>query len=290
MTNEIIKYDFKEGLSQEFEILDITKLFDESREIITSTHRTEFYHIIWFKNGAPTHIVDFNPVKIEPNTILFLNKDIVHRFDSVNKFEGKVILFTNRFFCQSEADIKFLQNSILFNDLYSVTQIKANNQSDLLEHIIAQMEDELLLKKDNFQAAILQNLLHNFMLHAERERRKQDFTEIIKGANLDYVLLFKNMLESNYRIQKKVSFYAQQLNITEKRLNQATTKILGKTSKQLIDDRILLEAKRIIAHSTDSVKEIAYYLGFEEPTNFIKYFKKHSGLTPTDFREKNTLA
>jgi AraC family transcriptional regulator, transcriptional activator of pobA len=65
---------------------------------------------------------------------------------------------------------------------------------------------------------------------------------------------------------------------------------LGKTPKEIIDDRILLEAKRILAHTTESIKEISYYLGFEEPTNFIKYFKKHASVTPTEFREQNVLA
>jgi AraC family transcriptional regulator, transcriptional activator of pobA len=71
-------------------------------------------------------------------------------------------------------------------------------------------------------------------------------------------------------------------------LNQATTKVLGKSPKEIIDNRILLEAKRLLAHTNENVKEIAYTLGFEEPTNFIKYFKKHSTFTPTEFREKHT--
>lgn len=152
------------------------------------------------------------------------------------------------------------------------------------------MTEELQNIKDNLQADILQNLLHNFLLQAEREKRKQNFTEIKKGADLDYVILFKDLLEINYKSKKQVSFYTKEILITEKRLNKATTKVLGKTPKELIDDRIMLEAKRILAHTSESVKEIGYDLGFVEPTNFIKYFKKHSKLTPTEFREKNLLA
>lgn len=152
------------------------------------------------------------------------------------------------------------------------------------------MRDELKHNKDNSQADILQNLLHNFLLHSEREKRKQTFTEIKKGADLDYVMLFKDLLETSYKNQKQVNYYVKEIITTEKRLNQATTKVLGKTPKEIIDDRIMLEAKRVLAHTTESVKEIGYVLGFEEPTNFIKYFKKHSRVTPTQFREKNTLA
>ena len=290
MTTDTIKYDFKRGLPHEFEIVDIAKLYKEFKDTLTTTHRTGFYHIIWFQQGSPTHLVDFNPIKIKPNTLLFLNKDTVQRFDNKTKFEGKAILFTDSFFCKTETDTKFLQNSILFNDLFSVSQIQVKKQSKLFTGLLQQMMEELKNTKDNSQADILQNLLHNFLLHSERERRKQNFTEIKKGADLDYVMLFKDRLAIGYKSQKQVNYYAKEIIITEKRLNQATTKVLGKSPKQLIDDRIMLEAKRILAHTTESVKEIGYNLGFEEPTNFIKYFKKHSKFTPSEFREKNALA
>lgn len=290
MTTDIKNYDFKAGLPQEFEIVDLATLYQEFKDTLTITHRTGFYHIIWFQEGNPIHLVDFNPIQINPNSIIFLNKDTVQRFDNKTKFGGKAILFTDNFFCRTETDTKFLRSTILFNDLFSVSQVQIQKQSKLFEDLLQQMMDELQNSKDNSQADILQNLLHNFLLHSERERRQQNFTEIKKGADLDYVMLFKDIIETDFKYQKQVKYYAKQIIITEKRLNQATTKILGKSPKELIDDRVLLEAKRILAHTTESVKEIAYYLGFEEPTNFIKYFKKHSELTPIEFREKNTLA
>lgn len=290
MTTDIKKYDFKAGLSQEFEIVDIGELYLNFRDTLTTTHRTDFYHIIWFQKGSPTHLVDFNPIKIKPNTLLFLNKDIVQRFDNKIKIDGKAILFTDSFFCKTEADTTYLRNNILFNDLFSVSQIQLNNQTNLFAEHLQQMTNELLNSKDNSQADILKNLLHNFLLHSEREKRKQNFIEIKKDANLDYVMLFKDLLEKNYKTQKQVNYYAKAMIISEKRLNQATSKLFGKTPKEIIDDRIMLEAKRILSHTNESVKEICFYLGFEEPTNFIKYFKKHSTITPTEFREKNSLA
>ena len=290
MTTNIKKYDFKIGLPQEFEIVDIGVLYNNFKDTLTTTHRAGFYHIIWFQQGSPTHLVDFNPIKINCNTLLFLNKDTVQRFDDKIKFGGKAILFTDNFYCKTESDTKFLRNSILFNDLFSVSQIQVDNQFKLFADLLHQMPVELQNTKDNSQADILQNLLHNFLLYSERERRKQNFAVIKKDADFDYVMLFKDLLETSYKSQKQVNYYAKQIIITEKRLNQATTKVLGKTPKEIIDDRIILEAKRILAHTTESVKEIGYNLGFDEPTNFIKYFKKHSKFTPTEFREKNTLA
>ena len=284
--SDIKKYTFKQGLPQEFELLGIGQLYNDHSDTLTTAHRTGFYHILWFQKGDPTHLVDFNPVKIKPNTMLFLNKDTVQRFDKNGGFDGKAILFTDNFFCKTEADTKYLRSSILFNDLLSVSQIHVSKTDSLFADLFTLMEKELENEKDISQSDILKNLLHNILLLSERERRKQDFTEIKKGADLDYVMLFKDLLESNYRELKQVSKYAKKISITEKRLNQATSKVLDKSPKQMIDERIMLEAKRLLVHTNDSVKEIGFGLGFDEPTNFIKYFRKHSLSTPVEFREQ----
>ena len=284
--SDIKKYTFKQGLPQEFELLGIGQLYNDHSDTLTTAHRTGFYHILWFQKGDPTHLVDFNPVKIKPNTMLFLNKDTVQRFDNNGGFDGKAILFTDNFFCKTEADTKYLRSSILFNDLLSVSQIHVSKTDSLFADLFTLMEKELENEKDISQSDILKNLLHNILLLSERERRKQDFTEIKKGADLDYVMLFKDLLESNYRELKQVSKYAKKISITEKRLNQATSKVLDKSPKQMIDERIMLEAKRLLVHTNDSVKEIGFGLGFDEPTNFIKYFRKHSLSTPVEFREQ----
>ena len=178
MKTDIKKYDFKSGLQQEFEVINISKLYKDSKDSLTTTHRTGFYHIIWFQQCSPTHLVDFNPIKIKPNTLLFLNKDTIQRFDSKTKLEGKVILFTDSFYCKTESDTKYLRNSILFNDLFSVSQIQIEKQEKLYAELLQQMTDELQNVKDNSQADILKNLLHNFLLHSERQKRKQNFIEI----------------------------------------------------------------------------------------------------------------
>lgn len=288
MKSDIKKYSFKQGLPQEFELVGIGQLYNNHSDTLTTPHRTGFYHILWFQKGSPTHLVDFNPIKIKSNTILFLNRDIVQQFDKKGGFDGKAILFTDTFFCKSESDTKFLRSTVLFNDLFSVSQIQLSETAPLFAELFQLMETELDNEKDNSQSDILKNLLHNLLLLSERERRKQDFHQIKKGADLDYVMLFKDLLDINYRKLKKVSDYSKKISVTEKRLNQATSKILDKSPKQMIDERVMLEAKRLLAHTNESVKEIGFDLGFDEPTNFIKYFRKHSHSTPIEFREQFT--
>ncbi|MFI5186530.1 MAG: AraC family transcriptional regulator [Chitinophagales bacterium] len=285
MANDIKKYNFKAGLPIEFEIVDLNQLYKINKDILTHPHRTAFYHVLWFQKGNPIHLVDFRPFSPKSNTILFLNKDVVHRFDPRGNFDGKAILFTENFFCQTDADMQFLHTSILFNDLFIFSSIQIPEQNQHLVHLFNIMTDEVNHLTETCHADILKSLLHSFLLFAERERLKQNFAEIKKGADFDYVMAFKQILEKSFRKQKHVSCYAQQLNITEKRLSQATSKVLGSSPKEMISERILLEAKRLLVHTNESVKEIGYTLGFEDPTYFIKYFRKHTHKTPLEFRK-----
>lgn len=268
--------------------MDLGHLYREFPDILTTSFRTGFYHVIWFKKGSPNFLVDFKPIEIIPNTILFLTKDTVQRLGKNIYFEAKAILFTDSFFCKTENDATFLRSSILFSDLFSHAQINLQENASMFLSLFRLMEMEVENERDISQDAILKNLLHSFLLLSERERRKQDFIEIKKGVNLDYVLLFKDLLEANYRKLKKASEYADKISITNKQLNHATSKILDRSPKQIINERVMLEAKRLLAHTHESVKEIGFKLGFQEPTNFTKYFRKHTGLTPVEFREQYT--
>jgi len=261
------------------------ELYHTNKEMLITPHRTDFYHIIWVKKGNPTHVIDFNPVQLAENSLTFLNKDVVQIYDD-NDFEGKAILFTESFFSKTELDIRFLKESILFNDLFTISTIQLNSTKSIFTNLFELMENEISKERDAFQPELLKTYLHSFLLNAERERKKIDFVEVQKGADRDYIVLFKDFLETNYRRRKPVSYYSSELGVTEKRLNQATNKVLGKTIKQMIDERLMLEAKRLLAHTTDSIKEIGFILGFDEPTNFIKYFRKHNSKTPVEFREK----
>jgi AraC-like DNA-binding protein len=230
--------------------------------------------------------VDFNPIHIKTNTLLFLNKDTLHFFDPKGDFEAKSILFTDNFFCKTEADIKFLRSTILFNDLFGASQVQLMETTPIFENLMHMMKNELENNPEVFHQDVLKNYLHTFLMLAERERRKQKVTELRKGADFDYTLLFKDLLEAGYRQVKQVSSYASQLSVTKKRLNQATTRVLGKSPKNIIDERVILEAKRLLVHTHENIKEIGYVLGFQDPAYFIKFFRKHCGITPVAFREQ----
>ncbi|MFA6457744.1 MAG: helix-turn-helix domain-containing protein, partial [Bacteroidota bacterium] len=206
-------------------------------------------------------------------------------FDKTSSYKGRVLIFTDEFFCITEEDRIFLRNSILFNDMVGITTIRSGKKESLFSAHANQIDNELHSIVDTNQHHIVKNLLHNLLLHAERKKREQGYVELKKGADLDYTRLFKDLLDKNFAQKKNVSAFAELLHVSEKRLNHATSVVLGKTPKQMIDERVLLEAKRLLTHTSNTIKEIAFSIGFDEPTNFIKYFRKHTSHTPVEFRE-----
>lgn len=285
--NEIIKkYQFKEGLNLEFEILDLSKILQQKKGMMTVPHRAQFYHILWIEKGKGTHYVDFKPIELKDNSIIFVPNNSVGIFDEEGIYEGKAIIFTDNFFCKNKQDLQFLRSSILYSDLYNIANFKVIPKVSQLKVFLNAMQTEYKRKADPSQYQILHNMLHIFLLQAERDMKKQGFEELKPSPNLDLLVAFKDLLEENFLKEKSVKRYASDLNISEKQLHKATTTLLEKTPKQIINERVLLEAKRLLAHSSQSIKELAYELGFEEPTNFIKYFRKHTHSTPAEFREQ----
>lgn len=286
MADEIKKLKFKRNAALQIEVVPLQTLTTVSKDNLVTPHRTNFYHIFLFENCQPIHFLDFEPINVEPYSLLFINKDRVHQFDQLLKYAGQVLIFTEDFFCTTETDTKFLRSSILFNDLFDKPTIHlAKTEIVKYTNICKNITDELSLPADNSKPILLKNLLYNFLLLAERDKRKQGFTELKKGVDLDYTLLFRDELEINYSKLKSVKEYAKIIFISEKRLGQATTKVLGKSPKEIINDRILLEAKRLLAHTNLSIKEIGQELGFDDSAYFVRYFKKNTGLTPVAFRE-----
>jgi AraC-like DNA-binding protein len=287
MKNSITQYKFKPGMVLEFEMLSVNDLYKKHRDILIAPHRSDFYHILFIHKGSGTHLVDFVPVKFTADSILFINKGRVHFFDPSEKFEATLILFTDNFFCRDESDIRFLHSTILFHDLLDNAALKLRESKDALYSILQLMKTESQQSGQEFHYDVLQNHLHNFLMLADREKRKLGFSEISKGADLDYIMLFNELLDKHFAKIRSVKEYADKIHISEKRLSKATAKILGKSPKEIINDRVLLEAKRLLVHTSQAIKEIGFQLGFAEPTNFIKYFKLQTGTTPSEFRESH---
>ncbi|MCI0751030.1 MAG: hypothetical protein L0Y35_04275 [Flammeovirgaceae bacterium] len=145
---------FKQGQPLQVEVIDLTSLSRNHQQIITQPHRADFYHVFWFQECSPVHEVDFMKIKTVPNSLLFVNKESVHTFDNT-PYKGKVVIFTDDFFCVTDRDRQFLHHSILFNGLYPTTVIPVKRDDDFVADTIGRMEAELRISNDSLQSDIL---------------------------------------------------------------------------------------------------------------------------------------
>lgn len=284
MANTIPTFDFKAGLPLEIELMPVSRIIHQHRRNAINSHRTNFYHIFWVTAGTPVHTVDFMPIAVQPNSLLFVNKNRVQLFDHSHEYDGQVLVFTDAFFNRTPLDSQLLRNTSLFTNLLSIPLVRLDQALTDLRLIWQQLQHELEQPADSSQAQVLRNLLQNLLLLADRERHRQTPAQLAKGIDLDHTLRFTDLLEEQFSRFRSVRQYATQMSITERRLQQATTAALGKTPKQIINERSVLEAKRLLVYTNQSIKEIGFLLGFEEPTNFIRFFHLLAGQTPADFR------
>lgn len=288
MNDQIKKYNFKQNTDLQIEVISLETFILVNKDHLITPHRTNFYHIFLFENCSPLHYIDFLTIKIEPYSLLFIDKDRVHHFDEFLNYEGRVLVFTEEFFSTTENDTEFLKSTILFNVNSNEATLKLDTANfQKFVSICKNIKEELILPTDKSKHILLKNLLQNFLILAEREKRKQGFSELKKGSDLDYTILFRGLLEIHFAKLKAVKDYATLIFISEKRLGIATKKILGKKPKEIINERIILEAKRLLIHSNLSIKVIGQNLGFEDPAYFIRYFKKKTETTPVEFRKKH---
>ncbi|HEV7378521.1 MAG TPA: AraC family transcriptional regulator, partial [Dyadobacter sp.] len=135
------------------------------------------------------------------------------------------------------------------------------------------------------RTAIIESYLRSWFLHC---LDVQKHISLKPHVDLRMQMLLE-LIETQYRRQRQADFYARQLSISAKRLNELTRESFGKTISQLINDRLVLEAKREIGFIEKPIKEISYELGFSEPSYFTRFFGKQTGFAPQDFRKRITM-
>ena len=267
-----------------FEIVPIEKIAQNKGNISHNPeqpHQLKFYNLIFFTQGTGKHFVDFNWYPVQQNSLVYLTKEQVNAFEFSEQLKGYCIIFTEEYFvnCFSNLTEDFVFR--LFNpELFSpILQIPQN--SEFFDYF------NLLFKEYNHKKSFNQKNIVNALftiLISKAEAIKQHQTFYIKDSSK--VLLYQNftsLIQDNLAQSRSANFYAKQLAITYKHLNTICKELVNKTAKSVIDDFIILQAKRNLINSTRSSTELAYKLGFEDPTNFTKYFKKHTGLTPKLF-------
>lgn len=263
------------------ETLGIT-LFRHSvkgRNEFEQPHKHDFYMVFFVEKGSGIHHVDFTQYEVNDNQIYFIRPGQVHNW--------ALDLNTTGFQLMLSPDVvTIFSNLIPFpyfdQNVASCLTVNPENFKEFKNHL---NEIEIILAdNDLLTKEILLLRLHLLLKLLQKEYLKK-FPEHHTGTKPEKVIKqFHTLIDQHFNHESSVNFYADKLNITPNYLNILSQKYMKKPAGEIIKERTILEAKRLLTSTDLSIKEIAYQLGFNDNTYFTKVFKKYTGKTPGDFK------
>lgn len=258
--------------SEEFFLISTIEASKAYRFI--NPHRHSFYEILWFTDAAKeeSHWIDFEKYNIAPNQICILSPGQIHQMETGTQ-KGYVLALVPEFF-----DDIFECPAELFHNPYYYTEVLEDATINILQKIT-----DLIIEEYNGKnrRAIIIAYLSAFFAHI------YPFFE--QKANMYSVYTVKTLkrIAEKYKDEKEVAFYANDIHLSIRRINEIVVHDTGLTVKQHIMGRVIAEAKRLIGGESSSFKEIAHQLGFNDPAYFSRFFKQKTGMSPEDFRDRS---
>ena len=271
----------------ELELQFMPRFFMENPGALTP-HIHEFYQIIWFRRGHGVHHVDFIDYPVSDDTIFFVAPGQVHAFDGANDYEGVIIHFNASFMADEESSESIFLKYDVFNAYDSLPYCKiSSEEAERLMLLVNEMNREYSLTGAFAHRDYMQNLLRLYLIRIRRSGERKEMQKLYVSciANRTFVR-FRQLLEQNFHRVHTVQDYADLLNISARTLTKYVSQSAHRSPLKIINERIVLEAKRQILHSTLSIKEVAFQLGFEDPSYFVKFFKRMTGKMHKEFKNE----
>lgn len=250
---------------------------------------SSLYSIFLFAQGG-TFTVDGTAYQTMGNTVLFLTPYQSLQWRQRPK-TCRQLSFHGDFYCIEYHKYEVACNGLLFNNAYltpyvEVSDALLNHLHQLTDHIRTEQQDET--NEQPFTASIIKSYLQLLLALCSREK------EVAEGQHCAIIdgqaLLFEQLLEKHHLSERRVGFYANLVGTSVEVLSRKSRQAFGKTPTQLIQDRVIIAAKRLLHLSNKSIKEIAVLLNFQDEFYFSRYFKKATGLSPKHFRDEVGIA
>lgn len=261
------------------------EVFDANRHFsVEYPHRHDFYEVLYLSGGSGYHIIDSNKYEIEPPCIFFLTPGQTHKLELSHDIDGYIFLFARDFYLLNQSN----KNKLLsFPFFHSVTRqnspLYLTNQDDnvFLKNLFERGCYEV--KNSENKEEIIRSLLDLILLTCDRLYQAELGTA---PSNKGHFLVkkFMQLIEENYQKNLKVNDYADILAITANHLTQIVKQITGKTTLEVLQEKNILEIKRLLLYTNLTVTEISLQMNFADQSYFTKYFKKCTGQTPLEYR------
>jgi len=253
--------------------------------------KLNYYSILWIKKGGGSLTVDFSEYTFKENTIMFFSPYQPFMLTSAEELSGIVIHFHTDFFCLEKHKKEVSCNGILFNNIYHPPFIELEHEDipafeNCINDIAKEMQGSGIAKSELIVAYLKILIINASRIKSLRE--PDAFATITEKEEPETLRKFKDAIELYYKNKHTPSEYADLLNVTPKLLGKLTKNYFNKTTTELIQERIIIEAKRELYLTQKTIKEIANELGFEDAYYFSRLFKKYAQISPQFYREKIT--
>ena len=271
-----------------FDLVRLEDLYTREYEghSVEDIHRVDFFLVLFVTEGTGDHMVDFQKFPLRKGTLVTIRKDQVHRFFKSGNVTGHLILFTDEFLVSYLEKLETQKSMQLFNELLFDPVIQlTHKQYDEINGSVGRMGQEYYEVFDEYSLGIIRSELHILLSKLYRIKSSASGSKVRENKKyLSEFISFQNLVEQQVFETRRVVDYAQKMLVSTKTLNNISKSMIQKTAKEFIDEICIKQIKRLLINTTLSIKEIAYSTGFEETTNFYKYFKRHVGKTPEQFR------
>lgn len=249
-------------------------------------HRHNYYTVIWSFMATGKHIIDFKEYPIAPNYVFFVSPEQVHQVITDPGPTGYVILFTPEFLEKNSIRQDFIANLKLFQKCdetppLTLTPKMVSTLRTFADQMLQSFNSENELRFETIGA-----YLKLFLIECNNH------CSLVPDTNTQHIEVgktlvksFKELVDEHYAEWHQVKDYAEALYISPNYLNEVIKSAINISAKEYIQNRLVLEAKRMAVFTAKSIKEIGYDLGFEDPSHFSKFFKSNARQSIMDFKE-----
>lgn len=282
-----VKFYNIERKDTDFEIVTLKHFFaTRPKQLIESDCRLNFWSIIYITEGNGKHSIDFNVYPYKAGDLIVISKNQVHSYRVNYEVSGYIININESFFIENkenrDMDLLVFFETPYGNPILQVDTSKSTTSRQLIDLIFK----EYLIGDENSEK-LIKALFASFIFSIRSENR--DNIRKFSASIYEHYFEYRELVEKNFTILKTVLDYEKLMGLSKKTINSACRECAGISAKELITNRIILEAKRLIVQGKMKNYEISNTLGFDEPANLAGFFKRYTGISMREFRQKNNV-
>lgn len=270
----------RQNIAGRFSVRNLQQVLN-GKDLVHHLHRHDFYFVLAVQHGSGIHEIDFVQYPVQPNAVFILRPGQVHKLELTANTTGFLLEFDLSFYQPKNTIAEHRWKKAASKNYCEVEAARFNK----LHAYLATIFEEYSLKQEGYIEAVKANLDLFFLEYIRQSKNPNSIAKNESGYIQERFEEFVRLLETNIVSMKNVSDYADLLSLSPYQLNSIAKTSVGKTVSDLINDQIILEAKRHLIATPAQVKEVADRLGYEDPSYFIRFFKKHTGQSPDTFRK-----